>query len=49
MVYSSVSSAEQMVWISHRMEIKNRSVLALAQGHIRGGDQQDQKYFAQAD
>lgn len=35
MVYSSVSSAEQMAHISHRVEVKSRSILPFAQGTPR--------------
>ena len=45
MVYSSVSSAEQMAQVSHRVEVKNRSILPLAQGHTKDDDQQDQNYL----
>lgn len=45
MAYSSVSSTKQMAQISHRVEIKNRSVLPLAQGHTKDNDQQGQNYL----
>ena len=45
MVYSSVSSTEQMAQISHRVERKNKTVLPLAQGHTKDGDQQDHSYL----
>lgn len=45
MVYSSVSSTKQMSQVSHRVEIKKRSISLLAQGHTKDDDQQDQNHF----
>lgn len=50
MVCSSVSSAEQMAQISHRVEIENRNLLPLAQGHTKDDDRPaGSELFAQAD
>lgn len=45
MVYSSVSSTEQMAQISHRVEIKKRRISPLAQGGTKDDDHQDQNYL----
>lgn len=45
MVYSSVSSTEQMAQISHRVEIKKRSISLLPQGHTKDDYQQDKNYL----
>lgn len=46
MVYSSVSSTKQMALISHRVEIKKRSISLLAQGHSKDDDQQDENHLS---
>lgn len=45
MVYSSVSSTEQMAQISHRVEINKRRISPLAQGGTKDDDHQDQNYL----
>lgn len=45
MVYSSVSSTEQMAQISHGVEIKKRSISLLAHGHTKDDDQRDQNHL----
>lgn len=44
-MYSTVFSTEQMVQVSHRVEIENKSILLLAQEHTKDDDQQDKNYL----